>query len=71
MLFRSADEAAAAAQVIRFVREGRVRALTGQDIPLQGETVCLHGDGPRAVMFARRLRAVLRQAGVAVRAFAS
>ena len=66
-----ADEAAAAAQVIRFVREGRVRALTGQDIPLQGETVCLHGDGPRAVAFARRLRAVLREAGVAVRAFAS
>jgi UPF0271 protein len=47
-----------------------VRALSGEDVALRGETVCLHGDGPRAVVFARRLREALREAGVEVEAFA-
>jgi UPF0271 protein len=32
-----------------------------------GETICLHGDGPRAVEFARAVRDALRAAGVDVR----
>jgi UPF0271 protein len=32
-----------------------------------GETICLHGDGPRAVEFARAVRDALREAGVDVR----
>ena len=66
-----ADEAVAVAQVIRLVREGKVRAITGADISLGGETVCLHGDGIRAVAFARRLREALAAIGVEVMAFAS
>ena len=64
------DEESAVAQVLRLVREGKVRALSGEDVVLRGETVCLHGDGPRAVVFARRLREALREAGVEVEAFA-
>lgn len=63
-----ADEATAVAQVLRFVRDGRVRATDGADVPVRADTVCLHGDGPHAVAFARRLRAELAAAGVAVRA---
>lgn len=66
-----ADEAAAVAQVARLVRERKVRAITGVDISLRGETVCLHGDGIRAVAFARRLREALAEMGVEVKAFAS
>jgi len=65
------DEAAAVAQVARLVREGKVRAITGADISLRGETVCLHGDGIRAVAFARRLREALAEMGVEVKAFSS
>jgi UPF0271 protein len=64
------DEESAVAQVLRLVREGRVRALTGEEVALCGETVCLHGDGPRAVPFARRLREALEADGVDVKAFA-
>jgi UPF0271 protein len=35
-----------------------------------GETICLHGDGPHALAFARAIRAALESAGVAVRAVA-
>ncbi len=63
------DEAVAVAQVLRMVREGVVRATDGTDVPVVADTVCLHGDGPDPVAFARRLRAELDAAGIAVKAF--
>jgi 5-oxoprolinase (ATP-hydrolysing) subunit A len=61
-----ADEAAARA--IRMVREGKVRAVTGEDITIRADTICIHGDGPHAAEFARGLRAAFETAGIAVRA---
>ena len=64
-----ADEAAAVAQVLRMVREGVVRATDGTAVAIKAGTVCVHGDGPHAVAFARRLKAELGKAGVELRAF--
>ena len=63
------DETVAVAQVLRMVREGVVRATDGTDVPIIADTVCLHGDGPDPVAFARRLRAELGAAGIEVRPF--
>ena len=63
------NETAAVAQVLGLVCEGRVRAGDGAVVSLRADTVCLHGDGAQAVAFARRLRADLAAAGVAVEAF--
>lgn len=63
------DEAQAVAQVLRMVRQGVVRSRDGVDFPIRAETICVHGDGPHAVGFARRLRAELLRAGVSIRAF--
>ena len=57
------NEDAAVAQVLRMLREGVVRATDGTDVPIQADTICLHGDGPHAVAFARRLNRELRAAG--------
>lgn len=65
------DEEAAVAQVLRMVRDGRVRARDGADVPIAADTVCLHGDGARAVEFARRLRGELTAAGVELRSCGS
>jgi UPF0271 protein len=62
------DEDEAVARVVRMVREGVVRCRTGEDVPVVADTVCLHGDQPRALAFAQRLRAVLAGAGIRVRA---
>jgi UPF0271 protein len=35
---------------------------------MEPDTVCLHGDGPHAVAFARLVRKVLGEAGVGIRA---
>jgi UPF0271 protein len=63
------DEEAALAQVLRMVCDGVVRATDGTAVTLRADTVCLHGDGPHAVAFARRLNEGLRQVGVAIRTF--
>lgn len=58
------DEARAVAQVLRMVREGKVRATDGTDVSIRADTICVHGDGPHAVAFARLLRTELAHAGV-------
>ena len=62
------DAAAATAQVLRLVTEGRVRSQQGPDVALRADTVCLHGDGAHALEFAQRLNQELRAAGVHLQA---
>ena len=61
-LVTSADTAVA--QVLRMVREGKVRSQQGPDVAIRADTVCLHGDGPHALEFAQRLHGALREADV-------
>jgi len=65
------DVEASIAQVKRMVLEGKVRAVSGNDVPVRADTLCIHGDQPGAVEFARRIRAALAQAGVAVKALSA
>jgi UPF0271 protein len=62
------NEADAVAQVVRMVREGRVRATDGTDVVVAADTLCLHGDGVEAVAFARGLRTAMSREGVCVEA---
>ena len=65
----SEDENQAIARVLRMVQEGAVPACDGTVIPLQADSVCVHGDQPKALRFVRRLRAALPAAGVALHPF--
>ena len=58
------DPAAAAERVVRMLMEGKVRAVDGSDVSVKAETICLHGDKPDAVEFARTLRAHLEREGI-------
>jgi len=62
------DEAQAIARAVRMAREGRVTAVDGTDVAVRADTICIHGDAPHAVPFARELRAALEREGVTVRA---
>ena len=57
----------AVAQVVRMVREGKVRSVDGKDVPVQADTLCIHGDQPNALIFADGIRKALEQAGIEVR----
>ena len=62
------DEHVAVDQVLSMVERGRVRSLAGIEVAVAAGTLCLHGDQPGAVAFARALRATFVQRGIAVQA---
>jgi UPF0271 protein len=64
------DETTMLAQVLSMVRTGTVIAQDGAPCHLHVDTICLHGDGPHALAFARALRSGLRQEGIDVAASA-
>jgi len=62
------DPATAAERVVRMLTEGKIRAVDGGDVSVTAETICLHGDKPGAVEFARTLRARLEREGIVIAA---
>lgn len=63
------EPADAAGQALAIVREGRVTASDGSTIMVGADTLCVHGDSPRAVEIAQAVRAALEGAGIAVAAW--
>jgi UPF0271 protein len=62
------DPEEAAVRMLRILREGKVASVDGAEVDLKAETICVHGDNPGAVEFARALRSSLEEAGVRIRA---
>ncbi|MCC9135624.1 LamB/YcsF family protein [Pontibacter silvestris] len=62
------DHDQAVKQVVRMVKENKVLSQQGEDIAIQAETVCIHGDGPHALAFARHIREVLLREAVTLQA---
>ena len=62
------DPKEAAQRVLRMLREGKVRSVEGRDVDVRGETICIHGDTPGAVEFARELRAHIEREDVKIMA---
>lgn len=62
------DVEVSVAQVRRMVLEGTVRSVSGKEVPVQADTLCIHGDQPGALAFVRRIRDELARAGIDVRA---
>ncbi len=51
---------------LKMVTEGKATAITGEEVEVQADTLCLHGDTPGAVEMARAVRNGLRDAGVEI-----
>jgi UPF0271 protein len=62
------DEAQAVAQALAMVEDGHVTSLSGKKVPVAPDTICLHGDQPNAVAFARALRDVFTGKGIRIAA---
>ena len=63
------DEELAISRVLRMIQEGVVTAQNDADIPVQADTICIHGDGAKALAFAHKIKTALEAHDVAVRAF--
>jgi UPF0271 protein len=62
------DPEQAAEQAVRIAREGTVATAEGAAVSLRADTLCLHGDNPRALEIARAVRRALEAAGILVQA---
>lgn len=58
------DPRQAVARVVRALEHGEVEAVDGTIVALRCDTVCIHGDGPSALAFARAIREGLEAAGI-------
>lgn len=62
------DEQQAVAQALRMIESGIVVSLSGKSVPVAPQTLCLHGDQPDAVTFAKALRTAFAERGIEVAA---
>ena len=60
------DEDVAIERCIRMVKEGRVTGLSGKELEIQGDTLCVHGDGPKALAFVQKISEAFRQEGIEI-----
>jgi UPF0271 protein len=59
----------AAERILRAVQDKAVTTVSGKRIPVEIDTICVHGDEPSAVVMARTVRAKLEANGVTIAPF--
>ncbi|TWT24899.1 LamB/YcsF family protein [Planomicrobium sp. CPCC 101110] len=60
------DPNTAISQVVRMVKENKVQTVENEDIEIQADTICIHGDGATALDFAVEISKTLRGTGIDV-----
>ena len=53
------DEEEAVSRVIRMIQYGEIEAVNGKIIPIRADSICVHGDGEKALKFVEKIRARL------------
>ncbi|HDV7257961.1 TPA: LamB/YcsF family protein [Mannheimia haemolytica] len=65
-MVESDDEAIS--QVLQMVLDGTVPTVDGGNVAIKADSICLHGDGEHAVVFAERIKKELQAKGILVKA---
>lgn len=60
------DEDEAIARVIGMVKYGKVKAFTGKEIEIQANSVCVHGDGDKALLFVKKIHSALESENIEI-----
>jgi 5-oxoprolinase (ATP-hydrolysing) subunit A len=63
------DDDTAIQQVLQMINKGTVRSVSGKQVPIKAETICIHGDGVHAAAFAKKIHANLKQNHIDIKAF--
>ena len=61
------DEDEAVARVVRMIKEGKVTSVNGKDIEMKPDSVCVHGDSEKALLFVQKIRNALTAEGIAIK----
>lgn len=63
------DATLIAQRMLTLVREGVIEAVDGSLVPVEADSICVHGDSPGAVAIARNIRQRFEQEGVLIASF--
>lgn len=61
------DEHEAARRIIQMIKEGKTEATDGSTITVTADTICVHGDSPKALSFVRQLHKRLTEEGILIK----
>lgn len=53
-------------QVMQMLSEGTVTSINGNRIPIQADTICIHGDGEHAVEFAQHINSIILASNIQI-----
>ncbi|MEI9911376.1 MAG: LamB/YcsF family protein [Bacteroidota bacterium] len=62
------DTTTATRQVLQMIKEGTVTTVSGKTIPVVADTICIHGDGKQAALFAKDIFDILKQHNIDIKA---
>ncbi len=60
------DESEAIKRVVRMIKEKKVKSINGIDIPINAESVCVHGDGTMSLEFVKKINSVFEGEGIII-----
>ena len=60
------DKDLAIKRVIGMVTQGKVESITGKEIEIKADSICVHGDNPSALEFVSNIRTELQKNGVEI-----
>lgn len=60
------DTEEAIARTVRMVKQGRVTAVTGEEVEIRADSICVHGDNPSAVEFVKAIHKKLEDEGIRI-----
>ena len=53
-------------RVIKMIKENKVKAITGRDIPIKVDSICIHGDGIKALEFVKKIKSSLEEENIKI-----
>jgi 5-oxoprolinase (ATP-hydrolysing) subunit A len=56
-------------QVVQMVTTQTVTAISGRNVPVAVDTICIHGDGAHAVEFAQQINQTLKNHSIDIQTF--
>ncbi|SHH11823.1 UPF0271 protein [Anaerosphaera aminiphila DSM 21120] len=60
------DPAEAIPRVIKMIKEGKVVASNGEEMDIKADSICVHGDNPKAIEFVSEIKKGLIEAGIEI-----
>ena len=60
------DENEAIERVVKMIKEQKVTSITGKEIPIKADSICVHGDGEKALLFVKKIREKLESENILI-----